>query len=211
PSGCATTTGAPFALPTARGRGTRPTASRRMSAGRACPRPHPNADKEDHPVLRTHDAGTLRAEHSGQTVTLSGWVARRRDHGGVAFLDLRDASGVAQVVARDEALTGAAHDLRNEYVVKVVGEIAPRDPKDVNPELPTGEVDVVAANIEVLSQADPLPFQIDERVSVGEEARLRHRYLDLRRPGATSAGAGLRLRSKVNAAARSVLAERDFG
>ena len=161
-------------------------------------------------MLRTHDAGTLRAEHSGQTVTLTGWVGRRRDHGGVAFLDLRDASGVAQVVARDEVLTGAAHDLRNEYVIKVVGEVAPRDPKDVNPALPTGEVDVVASSIEVLSQADPLPFQIDERVSVGEEARLKHRYLDLRRPGATSAGAGLRLRSKVNAAARSVLAERDF-
>ncbi|WEV79282.1 aspartate--tRNA ligase [Janibacter cremeus] len=161
-------------------------------------------------MLRTHDAGTLRAGHSGQTVTLSGWVARRRDHGGVAFLDLRDASGVAQVVARDEVLTGAAHDLRNEYVVTVVGEVAPRDPKDVNPNLPTGEVDVVASSIEVLSTADPLPFQIDERVSVGEEARLKHRYLDLRRPGPASAGAGLRLRSKVNAAARSVLAERDF-
>ncbi|WP_435198778.1 aspartate--tRNA ligase [Janibacter sp. GS2] len=161
-------------------------------------------------MLRTHEAGTLRAELSGQTVTLTGWVARRRDHGGVAFLDLRDASGVAQVVARDEVLTGAAHDLRNEYVVKVVGEVAPRDPKDVNPTLPTGEVDVVASSIEVLSQADPLPFQIDERVSVGEEARLKHRYLDLRRPGTASAGAGLRLRSKVNAAARSVLAERDF-
>ncbi|WP_338747893.1 aspartate--tRNA ligase [Janibacter alittae] len=161
-------------------------------------------------MLRTHDAGALRADHSGQTVTLSGWVARRRDHGGVAFLDLRDASGVAQVVARDEVLTGAAHDLRNEYVITVVGEVAPRDPKDVNPNLPTGEVDVVATSIEVLSTADPLPFQIDERVSVGEEARLKHRYLDLRRPGAAGAGAGLRLRSKVNAAARSVLAERDF-
>ena len=161
-------------------------------------------------MLRTHDAGTLRADHSGQTVTLTGWVARRRDHGGVAFLDLRDASGVAQVVARDEVLTGAAHDLRNEYVIKVVGEVAPRDPKDVNPALPTGEIDVVATSIEVLSAADPLPFQIDERVSVGEEARLKHRYLDLRRPGAKSAGAGLRLRSKVSAAARRVLEERDF-
>ncbi|GAA8849642.1 aspartate--tRNA ligase [Helicobacter pylori] len=161
-------------------------------------------------MLRTHDAGTLRAEHSGQTVTLTGWVGRRRDHGGVAFLDLRDASGVAQVVARDEVLTGAAHDLRNEYVIKVVGEVAPRDPKDVNPNVPTGEIDVVASSIEVLSEAAPLPFQIDERVSVGEEARLKHRYLDLRRPGATSAGAGLRLRSEVNAAARTVLAERDF-
>ena len=161
-------------------------------------------------MLRTHEAGTLRAEHSGQTVTLTGWVARRRDHGGVAFIDVRDASGVVQVVARDEVLTGAAHDLRNEYCIKVTGEVTPREEKDVNPNLPTGAVDVVASEIEVLSASEPLPFQIDERVTVGEEARLKHRYLDLRRPGAQSAGAGLRLRSKENAAARTVLAERDF-
>ncbi|WP_226344792.1 aspartate--tRNA ligase [Agilicoccus flavus] len=161
-------------------------------------------------MLRTHSAGTLRAADTGTTVTLTGWVARRRDHGGVAFIDLRDASGVVQVVARDEVLTGAAHDLRNEYCVKVVGEVAPRDPKDVNPNLPTGEIDVVATAIEVLSPSAPLPFQIDERVTVGEEARLKHRYLDLRRPGAQSAAAALRLRSKVSQAARSVLGERDF-
>ncbi|OLT19792.1 aspartate--tRNA ligase [Ornithinimicrobium sp. CNJ-824] len=161
-------------------------------------------------MLRTHEAGTLRAEHVGTTVTLSGWVARRRDHGGVAFVDLRDASGVVQVVARDEVLTGTAHDLRSEYCVRVTGEVTARADKDVNPDLPTGAIDVVATDIEVLSESAPLPFQIDERVSVGEEARLRHRYLDLRRPGASSAGANLRLRSKVNAAARTVLAERDF-
>ncbi len=161
-------------------------------------------------MLRTHDAGALRAEHSGQTVTLTGWVAKRRDHGGVAFVDLRDASGVVQVVARDEVLTGAAHDLRNEFCVKVTGEVTPRDEKDVNPNLPTGAIDVVASEIEVLSASEPLPFQIDERVTVGEEARLKHRYLALRRPGAQSAGAGLRLRSKVSAAARRVLEERDF-
>ncbi len=161
-------------------------------------------------MLRTHSAGTLRAENCGQSVTLTGWVARRRDHGGVAFIDLRDASGIVQVVARDEVLTGAAHDLRNEYCVKVVGEVAPRDPKDVNPSLPTGEIDVVAAQIVVLSPSAPLPFQIDERVTVGEEARLKHRYLDLRRPGVHSAGHAIRLRSKVSAAAREVLGERDF-
>ncbi|ANS77571.1 Aspartyl-tRNA synthetase [Serinicoccus hydrothermalis] len=161
-------------------------------------------------MLRTHDAGALRPEHVGSTVTLTGWVARRRDHGGVAFIDLREASGVVQVVARDEVLTGTAHDLRSEYCVQVTGEVTARADKDVNPELPTGGIDVVATQIEVLSEAAPLPFQIDERVSVGEEARLRHRYLDLRRPGASSAGANLRLRSKVNAAARNLLAERDF-
>lgn len=162
-------------------------------------------------MLRTHEAGTLRADHAGQTVTLTGWVARRRDHGGVAFLDLRDGSGVAQVVARDEVLAqGGAHDLRNEYVVKVVGEVKPRPEGNANPDLPTGEIEVIASAIEVLNPSAPLPFQIDERVTVGEEARLKHRYLDLRRPGTGSAGYALRLRSKVNAAARSVLAERDF-
>ncbi|WP_018155679.1 aspartate--tRNA ligase [Demetria terragena] len=158
-------------------------------------------------MLRTHEAGSLRADNTGATVTLAGWVARRRDHGGVAFLDVRDASGVVQVVARDEVLTGGAHDLRNEYCIKVTGAVQPREPKDVNPDLPTGEIDVVAESIEVLSESAALPFQIDERVTVGEEARLKHRYLDLRRPGP---GAAIRLRSKVNAAARTVLAERDF-
>ncbi len=134
-------------------------------------------------MLRTHEAGTLRAAQTGQTVTLTGWVAKRRDHGGVAFIDLRDASGVVQVVARDEVLTGAAHDLRSEYVVRVVGEVAAREARNVNPDLPTGEVEVVAREIEVLNPSAPLPFQVDERVTVGEEARLKHRYLDLRRPG----------------------------
>ncbi|HHU11365.1 MAG TPA: aspartate--tRNA ligase [Intrasporangiaceae bacterium] len=161
-------------------------------------------------MLRTHQSGTLRASDTGSTVTLTGWVAKRRDHGGVAFIDVRDASGVVQVVARDEVLTGAAHDLRSEFCIKVTGEVTAREAHNVNPELPTGEIEVVAAEIEVLSTSAPLPFQIDERVSVGEEARLKHRYLDLRRPGAHSAGSAIRLRSKVNAAARKVLGERDF-
>ncbi|MGI8948896.1 MAG: aspartate--tRNA ligase [Ornithinimicrobium sp.] len=162
-------------------------------------------------MLRTHEAGTLRADHADQTVTLTGWVARRRDHGGVAFLDLRDASGVVQVVARDEVLDqGGAHDLRNEYCIRVTGTVRTRPEGNANPDLSTGDVEVLTNELEVLSEAAPLPFQIDERVTVGEEARLRHRYLDLRRPGAGSAGANLRLRSQVNAAARSVLGERDF-
>jgi aspartyl-tRNA synthetase len=159
-------------------------------------------------VLRTHEAGTLRADHASQTVTLTGWVARRRDHGGVAFLDLRDASGVAQVVVRDEVLAqGGAHELRNEYCVKVTGQVRARPEGNANTDLPTGQIEVVATELEVLSPAAPLPFQIDERITVGEEARLKHRYLDLRRPGPAGA---IRLRSKVNQAARSVLAERDF-
>jgi aspartyl-tRNA synthetase len=176
------------------------------SAGPA--RTHGTNENEDITVLRTHEAGTLRADHTSQTVTLTGWVARRRDHGGVAFLDLRDASGVAQVVVRDEILAqGGAHDLRNEYCIKVTGQVSKRPEGNANADLPTGEIEVVATDLEVLSPAAPLPFQIDERVTVGEEARLKHRYLDLRRPGPAAA---IRLRSKANQAARAVLAERDF-
>ncbi len=159
-------------------------------------------------MLRTHEAGALRADHAGQTVTLAGWVARRRDHGGVAFLDLRDASGVAQVVARDEVLAeGGAHDVRNEYCVTVTGEVRLRPDGNANPDLPTGEIEVIVSELVVLGEAAPLPFQIDERVTVGEEARLKYRYLDLRRP---AQGAAIRLRSKVNAAARAVLGSHDF-
>jgi aspartyl-tRNA synthetase len=155
-------------------------------------------------VLRTHSAGELRAEHAGQTVTLTGWIARRRDHGGVAFLDLRDASGVSQVVIRDEAV---AHGLRNEFCVQVTGAVARRPEGNENPALPTGDVEVIANDVVVLSEAAPLPFQLDEHVEVGEEIRLRHRYLDLRRPGPAAA---LRLRSRVNQAAREVLLAHDF-
>jgi aspartyl-tRNA synthetase len=177
----------------------------------AAQRRAPDPSSEGSSVLRTHEAGTLRADHAGQTVTLTGWVARRRDHGGVAFLDLRDASGVAQVVARDEVLAeGGAHDVRNEYCVRVTGQVRMRPEGNANPELPTGEIEVIVEQLEVLNPSAPLPFQIDERVTVGEEARLKHRYLDLRRPGASSAGAAIRLRSRVNAAARKVLGAHDF-
>ena len=155
-------------------------------------------------MIRTHDAGALRAEHVGQSVTLAGWVAKRRDHGGVAFLDLREASGVVQVVVRDEAV---AHALRSEFCIKVVGEVGLRPAGNANPNLPSGEIEVVATDVEVLSAAAPLPFPIDDHVDVGEEARLKHRYLDLRRSGPNAA---LRLRSKVNKAAREVLDRHDF-
>ena len=158
-------------------------------------------------MIRTHDAGSLRAEHVGQTVTLAGWVARRRDHGGVAFIDLREASGVVQVVIRDEEV---AHQLRSEYCLMVTGEVSARPEGNQNPNLPTGEVEVIAAGaggVEVLSAAAPLPFPIDDHVDVGEEVRLAHRYLDLRRSGPAAA---LRLRSEVNRAAREVLAAQGF-
>jgi aspartyl-tRNA synthetase len=160
-------------------------------------------------VIRTHDAGALRAENVGQTVVLAGWVARRRDHGGVAFLDLREASGVVQVVVRDEEV---AHSLRSEYCLKVTGEVVARKAGNENPNLATGDVEVVAHDVEVLSASAPLPFPIDDAGTakggdVGEEARLKHRYLDLRRTGPNTA---LRLRSKVNKAARDVLDRHDF-
>ena len=155
-------------------------------------------------MLRTDEAGSLRAEDAGRTVTLAGWVARRRDHGGVAFLDLRDRSGVVQVVVRDEAV---AHGLRNEYVLQVSGEVRRRPEGNENPTLPTGEIEVVAEAVDVLNEAAPLPFQIDEHVEVGEETRLRYRYLDLRRPDPAR---DIRLRSEVNRAAREVLVERGF-
>ena len=159
-------------------------------------------------MLRTHEAGTLRAGHVGQTVTLTGWVARRRDHGGVAFLDLRDSSGVAQVVVRiDGDDESVAHGLRNEYCLRVTGEVSRRPEGNENPNLATGEIEVVAKDVEVLSESAPLPFQIDEHVEVGEEARLKYRYLDLRRPAPAAA---LRLRSQVNRAAREVLDRHDF-
>ena len=155
-------------------------------------------------MIRTHDAGSLRAEHAGQTVTLAGWVARRRDHGGVTFIDLREASGVVQVVVREEAV---AHQLRSEFCVKVTGQVGLRPEGNANPELPTGEVEVVASELEVLSAAAPLPFPIDDHVDVGEEVRLKYRYLDLRR---TAPNQAIRLRSKVNKAARDVLDDHGF-
>jgi aspartyl-tRNA synthetase len=159
-------------------------------------------------VIRTHGAGTLRAEHAGTTVTLAGWVARRRDHGGVAFLDVRDASGVVQAVVRDEILQASgAHGLRNEYCIVVTGAVELRPEGNANLDLPTGEVEVVVSEIEVLNPSAPLPFQVDERVEVGEEVRLKYRYLDLRRPGPAAA---IRLRSEVSRAARDVLLARDF-
>ncbi|WBB89714.1 aspartate--tRNA ligase [Verrucosispora sp. WMMC514] len=154
-------------------------------------------------MIRTHDAGSLRATDAGTTVTLAGWVARRRDHGGVIFVDLRDGSGVVQVVLREED----AHALRNEYCVKVVGEVTRRPAGNENPELPTGEIEVTAAELEVLSEAAPLPLPVDDQVVAGDDVRLRYRYLDLRRGGPARA---MRLRSRANQLARTVLHERDF-
>ena len=158
-------------------------------------------------MLRTRTAGSLRASDIGQVVTLTGWVDRRRDHGGVAFIDLRDASGIAQVVIREEI----AHDLRAEYVLAVTGEVARRPEGNANPNLPTGEIEVVVADVEILNPAAPLPFQVSDHAEdagrVGEETRLKYRYLDLRRSPMSRA---IRLRAEVNRAARRVLDSHGF-
>lgn len=159
-------------------------------------------------VIRTRGAGSLRASDEGKTVTLTGWVAHRRDHGGVAFIDLRDASGTAQVVVRDEVLANSgAHDLRNEFCIAVTGVVEHRPEGNENPEMPTGEIEVNISELDVLNPSAPLPFPLDGHSTVGEDARLRYRYLDLRRPRMHDA---LVLRSRVSRAAREVLAEHDF-
>jgi aspartyl-tRNA synthetase len=141
-------------------------------------------------MIRSHEAGALRASAAGEQVRLAGWVARRRDHGGVVFIDLRDGSGVVQVVLREEDI---AHDLRAEFCVLVTGTVQRRPAGNENPDLPTGEVEVAASSVEVLSEADPLPFPIEGGGGeLNEEVRLRYRYLDIRRP---EMAAALRARS----------------
>ena len=157
-------------------------------------------------MLRNHDAGALRASHAGQTVTLAGWVARRRDHGGVAFIDLRDATGSVQVVIRDEKMAG---QLRAEWCLQITGEVALRPAGNENPNIPTGAIEVMGDDVVVLSESAPLPFPVDSgsEVDISEEVRLRYRYLDLRREGPA---ANLRLRSKVTTAIRNVMENLEF-
>ena len=156
-------------------------------------------------MLRSHAAGSLRSSDAGQQVTLAGWVARRRDHGGVIFIDLRDVSGIAQVVFRESDVLAQAHRLRAEFCVAVTGVVEIRPEGNANPEIATGDIEVNVTSLTVLGESAPLPFQLDE--PAGEELRLKYRYLDLRRDGPAAA---IRLRSKVNAAARAVLARHDF-
>ncbi|HEY8534439.1 MAG TPA: aspartate--tRNA ligase [Micromonospora sp.] len=156
-------------------------------------------------MIRTHAAGSLRATDVGTTVTLAGWVARRRDHGGVIFVDLRDASGVVQVVFREGI--ELAHGLRNEFCVQITGEVVRRPEGNENPDLATGEIEVNARELVILSEAAPLPFPIDDQIDVGDEVRLRYRYLDLRRSGPARA---LRLRSRASQIVRNLLHDRGF-
>ena len=157
-------------------------------------------------MLRNHDAGSLRASHAGQTVTLAGWVARRRDHGGVAFIDLRDATGSVQVVIRDEKMAG---QLRAEWCLQITGEVALRPAGNENSNIPTGAIEIMGDAVVVLSESAPLPFPVDSgsESEISEEVRLRYRYLDLRREGPA---ANLRLRSKVTSSIRNAMEDLDF-
>src|ERR1700728_1312313 len=155
-------------------------------------------------MMRTHEAGTLRASDSGRNVTLAGWVARRRDHGGVVFIDLRDASGIVQVVFRAEDV---AHDLRAEFCLLVTGTVRQRPAGNENPELPTGEIEVAADEVEVLSESDPLPFPVESSAEVSEDIRLKYRYLDIRREDTARA---LRIRSQAAYLLSDVMREHRF-
>jgi aspartyl-tRNA synthetase len=158
------------------------------------------------PAVTRAPAGSIRPSQIGDTVTVSGWVQRRRDHGGIAFVDIRDASGVVQVVADPEAHEAVA-DLKMEYCISVTGVVRARPEGTVNPDLPTGEIEIGVDALVVLSPADTLPFMIDDRVEIDERARLRHRYLDLRRP---RMAANLRARSRATAAIRRTLDAQGF-
>jgi aspartyl-tRNA synthetase len=154
--------------------------------------------------MRTHYCGELRSSHIEETVTLCGWVDRRRDHGGVIFLDLRDREGIVQVVfdPDTEEHFATADRVRSEYVLRVTGRVRARSDATINPAMATGEIEVLGKTIEVLNSAATPPFQLDEHTSVGEEVRLRYRYMDLRRPEMQQR---LRLRSRVTTAVRNFL------
>jgi aspartyl-tRNA synthetase len=154
-------------------------------------------------LLKTHNCSDL-ASQAGNSVVAAGWIARRRDHGGVAFFDLRDASGVVQVVVHDEQV---AHSLKPESCVQVTGMVQERPAGNENSELATGKIELIADRILIYSSAAALPFQVDESADVGDETRLKHRYLDLRR---TKMSENLRLRSRANAIARNLLNELYF-
>lgn len=157
-------------------------------------------------MLRTHNAGDLRSSHIDSTVILAGWVARRRDHGGVAFIDLRDATGAVQVVISDEAIAGR---LRAEFCVLIEGVVAKRPEGNENREIPTGEIEIRCTTLTILSESSPLPFPVDsgETINVSEEVRYRYRYLDLRREAPAK---NLRLRSRITSSIRKSMDQLDF-
>src|SRR5499427_4337641 len=161
-------------------------------------------------LRRTHTCGVLRAADEGKTVVLMGWVHRRRDHGGVVFIDLRDRDGITQVVVHEDVGPGVhkrAEEVRPEYVIAVEGKVAPRGPSAVNPNLATGAVEVVASKLWILNESRTPPFPMEEQVDVAEETRLKYRYVDLRRPHMQR---NIILRSKISFAVREVLYQQGF-
>jgi aspartyl-tRNA synthetase len=159
--------------------------------------------------MRTHYCGELNAKHIGDTITVCGWVHRRRDHGGVIFLDLRDRQGLLQVVVDPdtEEAFATADRARSEWVMQITGLVRARPEGTVNAEMPTGEIEVLGREVKVLNTADTPPFQLDEHAKVGEEVRLKHRYMDLRRPEMLE---NLMLRSRVTTFVRNFLSDNGF-
>src|SRR5947209_16344990 len=153
--------------------------------------------------------GEPRAEDAGRRVTLAGWAARRRDHGGLVFVDLRDQTGICQLVVNPDMApeaAQAAHGVRNEFVLRASGEVVARSPETVNPRMPTGEVELRVEELEIVSRSTPLPFQLDEE-NVDETLRLRYRWLDLRRPKLQR---NIRLRGRMVGTIRRVMEEAGF-
>ena len=159
--------------------------------------------------MRTHYCGELNAKHIGDTITVCGWVHRRRDHGGVIFLDLRDRQGLLQVVVDPDTKDAfaTADRARSEWVMQIIGLVRARPEGTVNADMPTGEIEVLGREVRVLNTADTPPFQLDEHAKVGEEVRLKHRYMDLRRPEMLE---NLMLRSRVTTFVRNFLAGHGF-
>src|SRR5690606_35276601 len=159
--------------------------------------------------MRTHYCGELNAAHIGQTIVLCGWVHRRRDHGGVIFLDIRDRDGITQVVVDPDTAESfaRAEQVRNEFVVKITGLVRARPPGTENPDMPSGGIEVLCKELDILNAAETPPFQLDEHASVGEDVRLRHRFIDLRRPEMLNR---LRLRSQVTSSIRNFLDSHGF-
>ena len=159
--------------------------------------------------MRSHYCGELNASHIDQEIELCGWVDRRRDHGGVIFFDLRDREGVAQVVfdPDTEQSFALAETVRSEYVLRVKGIVRTRPEGTINPAMPTGEIEVLGKQLEILNQAETPPFPLNEHSKVGEDVRLKYRYMDLRRPEMQDK---LRFRSKITSAMRNFLDAEDF-
>src|SRR4051812_14476155 len=161
-------------------------------------------------MMRTHRCGDLRSEHVGGPVTLCGWVHSRRDHGGVTFIDLRDTAGIVQVVFNPQASPEAhagAQELRSEYCVRISGEVTARDTDKINPKIRTGEVEVAASSVEILSRSETPPFQIDDFQETDELLRLRYRYLDLRREHMNR---NIKLRCRIVTGIRNFFNEEGF-